>query len=71
MQGDAFYSDQFATFALGVYTSEEGNESSSQMTRRGRQIKPSQKVQEMQWNIVRGRGKRGKGARSRGHGPPS
>ncbi|CAF2050584.1 unnamed protein product [Brassica napus] len=40
-------------------------ESASKPSKGGRSIKPTQKVQEMEWTNVRGRGK--KGRRSRGN----
>ncbi|CAN7060066.1 unnamed protein product [Brassica rapa subsp. trilocularis] len=44
----------------------------SQRTRGGRPIKPTQKVQEMQWTLVGGRKNRGRGGRGgqRDHRPP-
>ncbi|KAF3521304.1 hypothetical protein F2Q69_00049295 [Brassica cretica] len=42
-----------------------GETSSYNLTRGGRPIKPTQKVQEMEWTNVRGRGK--KGRRGRGN----
>ncbi|KFK38194.1 hypothetical protein AALP_AA3G081500 [Arabis alpina] len=50
----ALDSGDYSGYEMGV---------ASQKTKGGRSIKPTQKVQEMQWTKVRGRGKRGRGSR--------
>ncbi|VVA95719.1 unnamed protein product [Arabis nemorensis] len=47
----------------GVFTGYESFDASSQRIRRGRPIKPTQKMQENQWTLVSGHSKRGRGDR--------
>ncbi|EOA33828.1 hypothetical protein CARUB_v10021307mg [Capsella rubella] len=61
VQENVLESNQFAVFDVGVYGYEMGVES-SQHTRGGRTIKPTQKIQD-QWITVGGRSKRGRGGR--------
>ncbi|XP_023646042.1 uncharacterized protein LOC17896692 [Capsella rubella] len=61
VQENVLESNQFAVFDVGVYGYEMGVES-SQRTRGGRTIKPTQKIQD-QWITVGGRSKRGRGGR--------
>ncbi|CAH8280459.1 unnamed protein product [Arabidopsis lyrata] len=64
--GNVYGSNMFASLDSGVTTGFEMDDFSLK-TRGGRSIKPTKKIQEMQWTMVGGRGKRGRGGRG-GHG---
>ncbi|KAG5374583.1 hypothetical protein IGI04_039179 [Brassica rapa subsp. trilocularis] len=60
-----FHMEPETPLAYGKKTGLEvvGETSSYNLTRGGRPIKPTQKVQEMEWTNVRGRGKKGRRGR--------
>jgi hypothetical protein len=69
VQGNVLGDNRYTTSHFGDYSGYESGDFSLK-TRGGRVIKPTQKVQEMEWKFVGKRGKRGRGGRG-GHGPPS